>query len=177
MTDRSRPQAVHAETRHHGPIRANRPTRDDRARGRRAEGGQSEQPVEDQDPFPGRPGREAMSPRQCDAPLDDPLRHNEAANPAVQDAGPPSGAHTAERPSPSPPKRSAAEVIGISGMFRRMLIGEMMWNFKATSGMAASQITVEATMPSTTHYPALLNCLSHAGSSRRSSSSSGVNGP
>ena len=42
-------------------------------------------------------------------------------------------------------------MIGISGMFKRIPIGETRWNRKATSGSAASQTTVEATTPSTRH--------------------------
>ncbi len=62
-------------------------------------------------------------------------------------------------------------------MFRRMPIGEMMWNLRATSGSAASQITVEATTPSIKRAPARRSRVRHQGSNRRSSSSSGERGP
>ena len=56
-------------------------------------------------------------------------------------------------------------------------MGETRWNRSATSGKAASHTTVEATMPSNTRAPARRSALRHAGSNRRSRSSSAERGP
>ena len=58
----------------------------------------------------------------------------------------------------------AAEVSGMSGIFKKIPMGETRWNRNATSGKAASQTTVEATMPSTMPAPTRRNALRHPGS-------------
>ena len=144
-----------------------------RGRRRRGEGRQREQGVEDQDPSPGRADDETVAPAAAQPPRERSSWSTSTTAQRPTPEGRPSGPHAADKTRESPPSKSAAEVIGISGIFKMIPIGETRWNRSATSGTAASQTTVEATTPSTTRsLPPGAIAVRHQGSKRRSRSSS-----